>query len=409
MKGKRVSADLNGMVVDFLRRQDKAGGPPTVVAVVIDAVTLNNLHIEHGVQLTRSNLETEAEAEEDPRTRWPAVYMRSTTHLSSQSQRTMATSESSSSSNLKSSQSNLLTGWSGTPVSSPVPTLRRKSLVLASHIVEYGPDTGPAKSWPHCEWDQLVLLLDPQAAATTMEGVAVVMDKITEDVDDDAVVAVTYREAEDLKGRDSIISIEGAASLFSKAAAHFDETTDDNLSPGKKQPPSTFHIVTVSDSIQLVVMVKGEEKSWHRRRNPLSDEDVRSFLTDLANRLRVHPCFTAGSLPLPEDFQFSLEDLQTTRKEGAPPALSDADAATLLKQVKEAFGLRPISPLHTGGRLRSPGSLLQRQQLERRHTSLPSDKYRKSRRRRANSESLEDSAAVWFLGPDLARDLRSKV
>lgn len=278
------------------------------VCMVIDAVKSNNLHVERGVTLrintpaakanSSSNHGNDTPPEEKPnqdvgnsRVRWPAVYMRSTVHLSStllSSQRSTVSSHSGSSTRLSGgSQSNLL-GWGKGSTNqinthsshnnstsgggaSPLLSGARKA-ALVPNILEYGPDTGTAKTWPHNEWDHLVGLIDPQSVSTRL-----VYQPTRDDLDEQA--AISYREkGEDPITFDARASIEEAASLFSSAEV----STPTNISVGKdKKPASVFHVAPLGDALYIAVVVKGEVARWNRRRSSLSDEEVRMFLTKM--------------------------------------------------------------------------------------------------------------------------------
>jgi len=255
--------DWNAQILDWLRRQEKANGPPTCVALVLDAVQTKNLHVERGVQLssrpvassstataTASNHGSDAPTEEtysDPdcgtRVRWPAMYIRSTLHLGSSlllsHPRSTASSHGGSSTRLSgTSQPNLLPGWgsmsgsmshinsvannskhsitAATSSNSPHAPAQRKNTMQG--ILEYGPDVGTAISWPHVEWEQLAGLLNPQEATRS----SLVYQPTRDDVSD-GLSAISYRDRqEDPKGWSARESIEEAASIFryEKQSAH---------------------------------------------------------------------------------------------------------------------------------------------------------------------------------------------
>lgn len=65
--------DWDTKVTEFLRKQEK--GPPTAVAVVLDALGANNLFLERGYQMHKTERKDEDVANLSERTLWPAVYM----------------------------------------------------------------------------------------------------------------------------------------------------------------------------------------------------------------------------------------------------------------------------------------------------------------------------------------------
>ena len=87
-KSRRFGAAVNigALIEDFLRKQEKGGGPTVAVSVVIDAVQTSNLRSERGFVLNDVwNEPTKAEnltSSESILAKWPAVYMRSSSHLS---------------------------------------------------------------------------------------------------------------------------------------------------------------------------------------------------------------------------------------------------------------------------------------------------------------------------------------
>jgi len=96
--------EWNAAVTDFLARQDKLSGPPTAVAVLLDGEGTSNLHVERGFCLSQpvaaslksglSDAEPKREAsdENNARVLWPAVYLRSTLHLTPTTSRSTVSS-----------------------------------------------------------------------------------------------------------------------------------------------------------------------------------------------------------------------------------------------------------------------------------------------------------------------------
>jgi len=456
--GKTVDQahDWNIHILDWLRRLEKAGAPPTCVAIVLDAFQTDNLHVERGIHLVTSkkpmtNVAADGDGDQrgeimekdrGVRIRWPAVYMRSTMRLVSpnaaqQPRKSSASSLGGSSTNLNaSSQSNLLPwgistggGASGsasqlhrasndsgtTTMSSRSPQSSSIRKTTTSNILlEYGPDTGAARSWPHAEWDDLVALLDLKAVARSSANFQPIRGNAT----GEEVAAITYREREeDPKTWSARDSLEGAASLFSASSSSFDGSSS-ITSTRERKGTSVFHIIPINDVMSLVVIVKEVESRWNRRRSAtVNDEEVRSFLTKTAKNLRVDRSFSPSSIPATsKECKIVLEDCFGDNKENADAAArvwSDASVQILLKLVKESFGLRPVSPFHHDS-LRSYMSTLspmsrrrvrQQQQLNLATPSAAVSRQNARRRqlRKQGPVPIDDSATAFFLGDDLAR------
>lgn len=413
--------DSNVTITDFLRRQEKLGGPPTAVAVVLDAVATSNLHVERGFRL--ASAEAEFKNEEDARVLWPAVYLRSTLHLASSLSSSANTRHSPHSSGVfRSSHNSLLSGWSHganntlatnimTAGNSPSGKADRKQSILSSSpassqrnisvyqhhqsMLEYAPDTGQAMSWPHNDWESLVASLDKNADAQK----ALSSDTQHNRFEDKSAFD------EDEAGAVATVVDEGT-SLFPELPVPVTKPTIDGFRK-KHGRYSTFHTVALSEWLNLVVMVKDEEEEsrWHRRRNRLDDEEVHSFVSDvLAKKLCVSSIFSAESV------------ISLRKKVKHEPSLSlpynfavtwanEKQVQDFLGDVKEFFGLRPVSPLAKDStrsyNFYSTGNTSPRTPASRRSVILRSGlKYRL--RQSLKTVPFDDSAAILFLGPDLA-------
>ena len=51
-RSSRLKCELNAVVMDFLKRQERLGGPPTAVAIVLDAIGTSNLSPDRGFRLS---------------------------------------------------------------------------------------------------------------------------------------------------------------------------------------------------------------------------------------------------------------------------------------------------------------------------------------------------------------------
>ena len=403
-----TSRDWERMVIEFLRRQEKAGGPPTAVAVVLDAIGAENLHVERGFQIDHEEMKDVDSVELPELILWPAVYMRSTLHLgNSATQHRTHHGKASGSGGLKKrgSASQYSTEWLPSQGSSEHSSSRvfgsssTRNLDMDLHtappknrVLEYGPDTGVATSWPHNEWTALVSILD--ISRVTDKGVISPNGLEAPNVAKDSfrmaeeLVAVTYRNDSDVaKELESDTSwkptLEKAVRIFGVYANSEINAVDAQgiRDPGKQR--STFHIVSLSKYLSMVIMVKDEgESHFLRRRNPLSDEEIREFMDSMAGFWNVSRLFSQDKLP---------KALSNTRIELIHEEWDSANVDDLVHKTKSAFGLRPSSyPLTEGHR---GISFLGR-------SSSP----KKAPRRARDASKVDDSqsASEFFLGKELA-------
>lgn len=400
------SQDLEQMVLEFLRRQEKAGSPTIAVSVVIDAVKTSNLHIERGYTVVDSSNtvdSTQIKEAEAARLEWPAVYMRTTTHRAlsinpggllggmrrSASRKDRVTSRSHEDDSITSTPSSkILHSWSVD--GSPVARSRQEATQL--NVLEYAPDSGSvASSWPHSSWNSLVALLTGK----------------------NEIPSSPLQEEEDTKTsfldrweRASIRNLEVDFKSLAKWPGSVETAPSDSplLSSPKTQRSSvqtSYHISALSDYTWLVIMVKvGEESRWHRRRaNKLIEEEVQSFLSDFSTHLRVGNWFRASHAhklrqemmkPLSSASSSGYRDFDIVDKLKMKQARKwdKVDLDELLQSLKGAFRLRsPRRPLvdHTIG-FQALSKSPRRQRRIPRSSPLP---------------SLEASAAAFFIGPDL--------
>jgi hypothetical protein len=387
--------------MEFLRRQERGGGPATAVALVLDAVRTNNLHVERGVQL--SGTPDDNADPSDITVCWPAIYMRSTMHLGSPAPSHRSERDGG-------SQSNLLATWRKTGGSSPrsspnmltagsrkVPTMPANK----SRLLEYD------GVWPHCEWENLVALFSPDTLATDISAPGRRSLKLITDTDvpEDANHGViSFRVVNEMSQLDRLRNhvVEGAANFFDVGGHNASPKppswakSSATGTPSGTQAPTTFHIAPLSDSISLVVIVKGEEEHrWHRRRTPLTNDEIRGFLNDMASKLRVSEQFSPKSIPQKSQVQLKLHVSPSSAQSGIaarrPSARwTDQSIDTFLKSVKHEFGLRPT---------KEGGTLLNHNSPSRRHFSPGQAVARRPSTRLAVSP--EDAAAMFFLGPEL--------
>jgi hypothetical protein len=399
------TTSLNGweiQVTDFLRKQERAGGPATAVAVVLDALGAGNLHMERGYQVQRKKVEDKGDSKDLPeRTLWPAVYMRSTLHLDAAAapiarstgrtsgsgilRRGVGSSSKYSMSDFPSdnSASRLFTS-SARNVESDVHAAMPKSRVM-----EYGPDTGAATTWPHNEWSSLVSLLELSPDVDDGVGKDVPADQKESIRMAEEPVAVTYRQDAVADEKQEVEankwmpreSLEKAVRLFGVYASSDINAVDRQTVREHTKRQSTYHIVSLGTYVSLVVMVKSEEEShFLRRRSPLTDEEIRAFLDRLALALRVSALFSPDRLPKPSNARIDLVHEEWDRDK----------LDELVHNIKSTFGLRPMNyPLG---------------ETHRRISFLGRNSPKKASRRRVPVQAADDtqSAATLFLGSELA-------
>ena len=388
-------------VTEFLRKQEKGGGPPTAVAVVLDALGADNLHVERGYQGRREEAK-EVDARELPeRVLWPAVYLRSTLHLDQTSSHHLQRSPSGR--GRQGSSSKFLSEWGSSQASSSEqlssrifgsPSIRNLDIdphVLKpkNHILEYGPE-GHATSWPHNDWAALVSLLEISPVSEEAAEDVMLADGTKESFRmAEELVAVTYREDDQVPTALPETkttwkpSLERAVRMFGVYAnSETNAPVDAHAVREHRKQRSTFHIVTLSKYLSMVVMVKDEEDGhFLRRRTPLSDEQIRAFMNDMAVHWNITRRFSPESLPR----ALSTTRIELFHEEWDTPRILD-----LIHKIKSTFGLRPASfPLGEGPRGIS---------------FLGMNSPKKAPRRLRDPPVVEDThaAATFFLGPELA-------
>lgn len=387
LKTKTYAKDWDETILEFLRKQDKAGGPPTAVALVLDAIATNNRHVERGFQLT---LTKELPEDEEPlRVIWPAIYLRSSVHLAAATTQRMSLSGVPHGSGLL-RKSGASSSW--TKPDSP----RASKKVVKWNVMEYASDNRAVASFPHSEWKAMVSLVRNEPTVERepiLAGPHVIRTQSLGLVEQ--AQAITFRdedaEDEEKHSRDSLFSVEEAANMF--ATTTVSESTRDT--PTTDHLQSEFHVVSLSEYISMVVIVKGEEESrWHRRRSRLPDSEIRQFLDEMALDLRVANVFSSERIPsAPKKVPYPLLWSRTTHQVWDEDAIQD-----LLRSIKDSFGLRPIHSSHDTLR----ASLQSRQSPNILASRRGSPSRRRRRVRQNQSLSLPVSAAALFLGPELA-------
>lgn len=165
-------------------------------------------------------------------------------------------------------------------------------------------------------------------------------------------------------------------------------------------------------------MVKGEEESrWHRRKaRGLSDEEIRSFLDDMASKLRVSNRFL--ELKTCQTARVKVRDPLAPRVRGRDLGLRDAEWQSeiledndelqdeVLELMKEAFNISANSPMlnraesilttMSGFRGGTAGSRSPRERRRILASQRNTGPY-------AESSDYREGAAWFFLGPALYR------
>ncbi|GKY97086.1 hypothetical protein MPSEU_000667100 [Mayamaea pseudoterrestris] len=410
-----MANDWNGEVMEFLRRQERGGGPATAVAIVLDAVRTDNVHFERGMQFNPPAIGDEER--QDVRLCWPAVYLRSNLYLGSPAVRASARSDRDSGSASNSSQSNLLPTWRKTDHHSPSmhASTARKVPVESIHspsLMEYD------GAWPRSEWEKLVTLVNSKSLATEMTANLhrLNLEAAAEsNIDAPSHKTVSFQvEPEETKmARLENSMAEGAASLFdvglnaSPKSPFSRKSVDSNISP-KSSAPSTFHIASLGEFVSLAVIVRAEEENrWHLRRNPLTDEEIRAFLNTMAFKLRVSEQFRSSAVPQKSYIKVRLDQYRPKHltsdsfSDDAAEVWTDPSLEALLKVVKVEFGLRPTQ---------EGGTILSRNSPNRksfafspgRRTSAMDNRQRHQSNAVSPSALAEKSAAAFFMGSELA-------
>lgn len=376
----------SGQVLSFLRKQEKLGGPDTVVAVVLDAAATNNLNFERGFVLSPTSTlkhssqqltDNMGQHAFDIRVLWPAVYMRSTTTLNAVSKDNHMGSERSSLNHL--SLVNLRSSASAT-VQIPDEAF--------SNVLQYGPDTSmPATSWPHSDWLALTSILAqvkptfpssvedrPDDSPGEIMGLSVQMRE--------KPIPMSYRKDAGTGSKDPLDTMREHA----KSSTGMVQSSE---------RPSDYHVVSLSNFLSLVVIVKPSDSElgkFLRRRARLPDEEIRSFLNDVAENLRVSSQFTVDCLPKADSKNRKMKFLLL----GLPDVSSlhfGNEIHVVLKQVKKNFGLRPGSPFQEKSIEKSRSFALLTPRRKDRSWTKENDDW---------SSTFAKSAVFFFFGDQLA-------
>ena len=406
--------DLEQQIVEFLRKQEKAGGPAIAVSVVLDAVNTCNLRVERGFTLqeqTSTMSSSPLKESEAKCLEWPAVYMRTTTHHgltssqssggilggmrrskgSSQSVARQSTEGDATLKPTRSTSASILRSWSA-DTSSPRVTGKYKPEEKQLNILEYTPDSG-SSAWPLSAWGSLVALL----TGTAEEAPPTLIPELP------SMDLASFGSIEENLKSLSMPKWPGSAPLTMSPGSHPSSPSTPALRRKMSMvcENTSFHISHLSDFMWLVIMVKGEEESrWHiRRSRTVVEDEVREFFKKTAPVLRigywfavyhVHKVRVQKIKTLKSQRRRLFTEIQKER------SWNDANVQELFEALKEAFGLRsPRAPLVEAPRSTYIGGF---RALGSRSPSF----WRGPRTARSQDVSFDASAAFFFLGPVLA-------
>jgi hypothetical protein len=453
--GFNSPTDHNSNVMEFLHRNKKLGGQlPMAIAIVLDAIGAGNLRVERGFCLEKNDIDPTKV--DDVRLRWPAIYLRSTIHFGTHPQR----SDAGGSGIFNSSQASLLSTWSvggshglSIPGGSPFSMTNRKqpSTLLSqlpltpptshsklktislpassmsdvaataaapscddSTALEYGPESGVVTSWPHCDWTTVASL-------------------ISSNVDSDHQI-----HAHETNVRHNAMKYQNDSPGDER---QYDSTGNSLVRSGESEL-STLYCVSLGPYLWLVMMFKKSDSDGRvppppRAKSHITVDEIHKFMTNgFGTKLRVASIFTWTFA-----LQFvSQEDNDTKGKESNHrkttsskmvqklhlPTLPMVSSSSIqiwseethvqefLRHIKASFGLRPStsSPSKRGVGGSGSGSRSSMFGTPRTPTEIMNDQRYGGVRHRGTSRSkpcLSEtaSAAMYFLGPDLASSFDS--
>lgn len=434
--------DFDSIVVDFLHRQNKLGGPSMAIGILLDAMSTSNLHVERGFSVS---VNTETSKSDDVRTTWPAIYLRSTMHLPTP---TPPKNDTGGSGMFASSQASLLSNWAAgnsyglnipggspfsmtsrkqpligtSPTTTPPSHRKGKTLSLSVapqlpfadvtdtttaaatlhsnlHALEYGPESGTVTSWPHNDWASITRILNDCRCQNNMPHVGGHSYQL------DALNDEKVNENEQMLDKKSLV-LEVETEL------------------------STVYYLSLGPFLNFVILVKdmdGNSRLPQRRKTHTNPDDIKRFMREiLGPKLMVSTIFaTAFVAPfLMEREQAPTKEIKNRPYGSSKPKeqlylptssvgisllsstsfwSNEHQVQEFLCIIKSSFGLRPSSPVRSSsiimmnmnnnslwGTPRTPTEVMKNFQQQGRDT------------RSYNNMSETASAAMFFLGPDLA-------
>jgi len=407
---KKEPSPLETQVLDFLKKLDKAGGPATAVAIVLNAESSDQFHPERGFQIT-----PERPIHPTARERWPAVFLRSSLY---------SIGKSSSYRGSAVSLAPLTRGGSQDRSIVSLATISRRSSagssdfstglfkssapadeVQARHLImEYG-STDHDISWPHSDWDALVGMLDRDRKA--MEEKKTMLRRNSMMIgekqspqrksqqhmmrNNDTLMyrgPVTYRDKNETMDESLVPRAAGGVTALSslfRAPAELiaplgqkSEAIDG--APIETKCSSTLHLQSLSPFTTLVVFSKTETGA--RRRQRTNDEDIHKFMGTLASKLRPRAIFSPYNIP---ESQLPLKangDIGLDLSSYKDWVDNDHTVHRFLRDFRQAMGLR----------------------AERSSSPWWNSSGRTSSKKR--NHVLDEGAAALFLGPELCQRLK---
>ena len=155
---------------------------------------------------------------------------------------------------------------------------------------------------------------------------------------------------------------------------------------------SSYHFLQVSDALWLSVMIQGEgdDRRLRRKSRGLSDDEIRSWISQFAAKLRLSGLYCPKSVVNARKESTRLALPVPSSESSREIRWKDAETNEYLVSYKESLGLKPSSPLTAP--LKSP--------YLRKDNKL----FGSSKRLAPKQKQQDDaSAAAFFLGADLGR------
>ena len=433
--------DHDSTVLDFLFRQDKLGGPPMAIGIVLDSISTSNWHVERGFSVES---DSESKKSDDVRMVWPAIYLRSTMHLPTPAP---PKTDAGGSGIFASSHASLLSNWATagsshglsipggspfsmssrkqpmigiSPTSSTTPPSHRKAKTLSLsavpqlpfsdvaaesttaashsklHALEYGPEFGTVTSWPHTNWGSLARIL----------GVRNIPDKLT------PVVRIDVDETED--------SHKNSKETFNEKDVVGETETESG----------TLYDVRLGPFLHLITMVNDVDDDGRlsqRRKNQMNPDDIKTFMSGvLAPKLRISTIFSMDFLA---PFMITLQPSPNKETKNRTTMASSKVQTELylptcsvglsllsstsfwsnehqvqefLRIIKSSFGLRPSSPVRSSSLKMNQNSASLVWGTPRTPTEVMKNLQERQDQQHYSNRSETASAAMFFLGPELA-------
>ena len=364
------SVDHDSKILNFLEKLESKGIPPVAIAIVFDAEVGSQPHFEQGFICPNrigSNQNYAAQFYElhslvsnevvDGLRSWPAIYLRSTAHSTFSNGAPIRGKDLKKPSCAKLSHLSTSPSFDGSlnkarnhaasflsfksyqgrkNFSNDVKEKEESKNVLLPLVKysEYWPSSGN-KIWPHYEWPSMISLLQESASAYDR-------NKIT-----NRRHHLTYGQAV----TDRNFMPQQHDFLDSVVSSSLDVPVSQNVLSSSEimcrcRLPSTRHYIRLSSRIWIVAIVKeDEEKKYRKKLKGSLDEEICSFLNEIAPDISIHAPMSIRSIN-----QARLTS-QQSEKTHFPSEFcnffhewQDGDMHQFLNQLKGTFGLRASSP-----------------------------------------------------------------